>query len=152
MTYQSAVKEAAQALATGEDAHWELARLTYENTKAGGGTATQNEWAADVRKQSGRRFSRATAAQYSRMWERNVTKVTKPDWAQTWYSQYKRDAQQPKVAERGAKYTAEKGDAQAAADAVKIALDRPEVADIVIADDTANLNVTKARQRSDRSG
>ena len=63
------------------------------------------------------------ASQYATVWERNIKIVIKPTWTEAWYEMAPRDSH-PKMAERGAKYTATKGDAAAAAEAVKLALER----------------------------
>ena len=148
MDYREAVSAAAGALVRGEDENWELARLTEENTNTGidRSQVTYEKWAEDVREESGRRFSTGMAEKYAAMWREYGDRTIVRSWTEAWYEMTPRDTH-PKVAERGAKYTAEKGDAQAAADAVKIALDRDDVADLVIADDDANRAVTQARVR-----
>lgn len=88
MEYTKAVEAAAKALKTGEDANWELARLTFENTKAGGGTTTLEKWSADVRAKSGRKFATSTAGRYQKVWAHFSTKVEKPTWTEAWQSQY----------------------------------------------------------------
>lgn len=151
MDYRQAVEAAAGALQRGEDENWRLAELTYLNTNRKGerrpSAVTHEKWAKDVRKESGRKFTEGTSKEYAMMWRDKLSgKITTEEWTAAWYERRPRDTHE-KVAERGADYTAKKGDAQAAARAVKIALDRPEVADIVIADDDANRAVTNARVR-----
>ncbi len=150
MGYQEAVAEAAGALQRGEDANWELARLTHENTNTQEDRSriTMEKWCADVALASGRNFARETGRKYAKVHREHGTKVPRLSWTEAWYETVPRDTH-PKVAERGAKYTAEKGDPEAAAGAVRIALNRPEVADIVIADTDTNRNVTHARHRHD---
>jgi hypothetical protein len=76
-TYQDAVEQAATALKHGEDANWELARLTHENTRTGPGRGEQpgkvlmEQWCADVRVASGRRFSADLGKDYKRIWQRH---------------------------------------------------------------------------------
>lgn len=76
MGYQDAVAQAADALKRGEDANWELARLTFENTITGRGyrdqpgKVTMEQWCADVRDRSGRKFSPGSGERYKRIWQR----------------------------------------------------------------------------------
>src|SRR5215204_2741044 len=77
MSYEEAVASAAAALTRGEDANWELARLTHENTIKGGGRQTSDglvsmaRWCGDVRQVSGRKFSLRTGGLYKAVWEAN---------------------------------------------------------------------------------
>lgn len=71
------VAQAARALVRGEDANWELARLTCESTYNGRrGIAGSDprvsidEWAEAIRAASGRNFAASTAKIYKRVWER----------------------------------------------------------------------------------
>ena len=80
MTYEDAVTLAAGALKRGEEANWELARLTYENTKNGNGKGQPErkslaEWSADIEAASGRKFSRTTASYYRQVWALAFTSV-----------------------------------------------------------------------------
>ena len=101
-----------------------------------------------MRDKSGRRFSEWTGNRYRQMWRKYSSLYKTTNWTEGIYEINPRDTH-PKVAERAARYTAEKGNPRAAADAVKIALDRPDVADLVVADDDTNRNVTHARHRHD---
>lgn len=150
MTYQDNVAAAAVALQRGEDANWELARLTDENTntQTDRTKVTMEQWCNDVRDVSGRRFSTETGRKYAAVWREHGKKLPRLPWTEAMYDVLPRERHEA-VAERGAKFTAEKGDAQVAAEAVKIALDRPEVAALVVADAEANRAVTQARQRHD---
>ena len=74
--YNDQVRAAAAALQRGEDANWELARLTYEVCGPAGprGRDTTwvrlDDWVADVRVKSGRQFSKMTASYYREIWQR----------------------------------------------------------------------------------
>lgn len=81
MNYQDSVNAAAAALKRGEDANWELARLTYECTTSGrtaadlqaeklAGKVQMEQWTADVRAKSGRGFAVATGHIYKNIWTR----------------------------------------------------------------------------------
>lgn len=87
MGYQDAVAQAAEALKRGEDANWELARLTHENTLMMGypiqaGRVSMEQWASDVRAQSGRRFSAPHAARFKAIWGRygHADLTDRPSW------------------------------------------------------------------------
>ena len=88
MSYRDNVDLAATALVRGEDANWELARLTFENTRdratAGEqiGRVLMDEWCADVRAASGRRFGVTTGYQYKAVWRRfgYVEIQDRPSW------------------------------------------------------------------------
>ena len=77
MDYQAAVAEAAAALRRGDEADWELARLTWEHTRSNVGQREQpdkvsmSQWCDDVRKQSGRRYSDSTGYLYRHAWDRH---------------------------------------------------------------------------------
>lgn len=79
MDYRKQVEAAAAALKRGEDANWELARLTFEVCGAGSGSgswqarakagyASLERWATDVTAESGRNFSDTTAGYYRDAW------------------------------------------------------------------------------------
>lgn len=92
MTYQEAVTEAADALKRGEDANWELARLTFENTRNGGTSgqadrATMDQWCADIRHASGRRFSEANGKKYKAVWAKfgGYDHTDRPSWTDAYY-------------------------------------------------------------------
>ena len=51
-----AVAQAAEALQTATESNWTLARLTWENTRKGGGPFTLEEWSTLVQEWAGRRF------------------------------------------------------------------------------------------------
>lgn len=71
MTYRDNVEQAALALKRGEDANWELARLTHESTRTGAKDrerATMAQWCADVSVTAARGFSEWTGEQYKRCW------------------------------------------------------------------------------------
>jgi hypothetical protein len=78
MEYTEAVAQAAAALLRGEEANWELARLTYERTleKRGPagrvGVVTLEVWAANVGEKAGRTFSTWAAAAYRDVWKRRL--------------------------------------------------------------------------------
>ena len=77
MSYEENVRAAAAALKRGEDANWELARLTFEVCGPPGsgrhgnvGFTPLRVWSCDVREASGRKFSQPTAGYYRDVWER----------------------------------------------------------------------------------
>jgi len=102
MTYRDNVDLAATALVRGEDANWELARLTFENTKDNRWDADgvlMAAWCADVREASGRKFGEATGAVYKAIWRRYGLEVPPGDrlsWADA-YREVK-----PSIREEGA--------------------------------------------------
>jgi len=65
--YETAVKQAAAALQRGDDANWELARLTWQHT-SGDSPMSMATWCADVRTASGRGFTEATGYRYAAVW------------------------------------------------------------------------------------
>lgn len=93
MTYKQQVEAAAAALKRGDDANWELARLTHENTKTGRGDAksdnkvSMSTWCADIAALSGRRFSTPTGEMYKRIWTRFGPCVGKdrPAWSDAYW-------------------------------------------------------------------
>jgi hypothetical protein len=76
MSYQDNVRAAAAALTRGEDANWELARLTFDVCgDAGPGRPSADrvglrQWSSDVARASGRRFGYDTARYYRDIWIR----------------------------------------------------------------------------------
>jgi hypothetical protein len=88
MSYQDNVSAAAAALTRGEQANWELARLTCTSTAAPGErpqppvTVSLAQWAKDVQQHSGRRFSATTASFYRRLWLEYGTREDRPSWAE----------------------------------------------------------------------
>jgi hypothetical protein len=91
-TYQDHVKAAATALKIGDDANWELARLTYEVCGPPGyrGRDTTytslDTWSADVRAASGRKFSAQSARYYRTVWEKfgSNSGVTQTSWTEAY--------------------------------------------------------------------
>jgi len=91
MTYQTNVQAAAAALKRGEDANWELARLTYENTLDAGDVRTQpgkvsmERWCEDVRAVSGRAFSYRTGKRYKAIWAKSGGPAAgRPSWSEAY--------------------------------------------------------------------
>lgn len=76
MSYSENVTHAASALVRGDDANWELARLTFENTwnqgePRDGDRVSMAQWCADVvTRAPGRRFGEVTGLRYKRLWRR----------------------------------------------------------------------------------
>lgn len=70
--YDERVRLAADDLVTGEDANKHLAMLTHETTLTGKklqpDRVTMEQWTADIRQATGRRFSRATGFRYKAVW------------------------------------------------------------------------------------
>lgn len=94
MNYHEAVTQAAAALTRGEDANWELARLTYENTVTGTGArpepgkVTMEQWCVDVREASGRRFATRTGKTYKAVWSRYGLGRAGGEGLPTWIDAY----------------------------------------------------------------
>jgi hypothetical protein len=90
MSYQDNVRAAAAALTRGEDANWELARLTFENTSFRGqtsGTVSVQQWSDDIRSASGRSFGVKAAMNYRAIWERfgELSPGTvRPEWGEAY--------------------------------------------------------------------
>lgn len=90
--YQEAVQLAATALQRGEDANWELARLTYENTWSGhgpvpAGYVSMETWCGDIRQRSSRRFSVETGKLYKRIWDKYRQEPTDTlSWTDAYYT------------------------------------------------------------------
>lgn len=92
MAYRDNVDLAAAALGRGEEANWELARLTFENTYEGHGgreregRVTMAIWCRDVRTASGRRFSEASGDRFKAMWRRygSTTSPRERSWSELW--------------------------------------------------------------------
>ena len=90
--YAEAVAQAATALRQGDEANWELARLTHAHTYDRGRPSTQDgkvsmkQWCADVRASSGRRFSEGTGRIYRRVWEQHGRHVHNdlPSWIEAY--------------------------------------------------------------------
>lgn len=97
MTYEESVQQAAHALIHGEQANWDLARHTWENTVSGRpatGTplVTLSQWAQDVRDASGRKFSAATASVYRRIWAARLQRESSQvpvnfSWVEAYYEE-----------------------------------------------------------------
>jgi hypothetical protein len=92
MAYRDNVDLAATALQRGEDANWELARLTFENTwdhVAGGRDerVSMDHWCADVRAASGRKFSIAAGDHYKMIWRQFglLPDHERPSWTDASY-------------------------------------------------------------------
>jgi hypothetical protein len=95
-TMDDRVQQAADALiraTSGDIANWELAQLTYENTKAHGRPPVEDErmaiadWCERIRERSGRKFSRATGVLYRSIWEKykNYERSSFPEWNDAYY-------------------------------------------------------------------
>jgi hypothetical protein len=94
MTYRENVDLAAVALANGEDANWELARLTFENTYDLGHIASQHDrvsmerWCADIRSVSARRFGTDSGRLYKAIWRKygHYLDSDRPCWTDAYES------------------------------------------------------------------
>lgn len=91
MAYRDNVDLAAAALGRGEEANWEFARLTFENTwdQVPGGRderVSMEQWCSDVRARSGRRFGDRAGKRYKTAWRRYGATVDgeRPSWADVW--------------------------------------------------------------------
>lgn len=93
--YVEAVTAAAGCLRRGEQANWELSRLTFERTFSGrGDTEGQtalgkvalSKWCLDVRQASGGKFSDKTGAVHRRVWDRfrSVGTTDRPSWTEAY--------------------------------------------------------------------
>jgi hypothetical protein len=95
MTYRENVDLAAAALVCGHQANWDLARLTYDNTRDHGGRAIQNgrvtmeQWCVDVAAAGRTKFKPATGQLYRRAYEFYISNLHSyegyPDWTETAY-------------------------------------------------------------------
>jgi Family of unknown function (DUF6192) len=97
MAYRENVELAAAALIRGEDANWELARLTYENTYDAGDIESQSDrvtmrqWCKDVEAAvPGRkdRFSSGNGLLYKRIWRAygHYDRNDRPTWTDAAYA------------------------------------------------------------------
>lgn len=159
MTYQEAVTQAASALTRGEDANWELARLTYENTFTSGDVKAQptrvsmERWCADIRAASGRQFSYTTGNRYKAIWVRHGLPLgeDRPSWTDAWEDVH--GGPSPAVAFAG--INAERITDNATPDvkrdlAVKLMAD-PDVADAVIAQPATRRAVYESLNRREQA-
>lgn len=134
-TYDDAVGLAAAALRQGEEANWQLARLTYENTLSHGeiasqtGKATMAQWSADVRAASGRRFSAATGILYKQLWAEfgQEELLDRPTFSEAIYK-LKPGAAPDRVAERAADKHLRDASSERRAEIARELLADPEVA------------------------
>lgn len=91
MTYKQQVEAAAAALKRGDDANWELARLTDENTKAGRGPGVESgrvdmaTWCGDVAQRSGRAFGERTGKFYRRVWREFGHLRSQTSWSEAYW-------------------------------------------------------------------
>jgi len=94
-TIDARIEQACAALIRGEEANWELARLTHESTRDGRIAAQDGdyrisltEWSERIRERSGRNFARQTAGYYRMVWERfgrdRHHDVNRPSWVDAW--------------------------------------------------------------------
>ncbi len=155
-TYTEAVEEAAAALKRGEDANWELARLTYENTLMQGNAMSQpgkvnmEQWCADVRRASGRRFSAKSGRVYKAIWSEYGRHL---DGDHLPWSEAYDGVQGGTVAERfektHARNVTEKASVETKVQVARELLAEPEVAEAVVADQ-ATRNVITDHIAADR--
>lgn len=162
--YDDAVGLAAAALMQGEEANWQLARLTYENTLSLGeaasqtGKATMAQWSADVRAASGRRFSPATGGLYRQLWAEfgQEDLMNRPPWPEAIYKV--RPATAPdRMAERLANKHLREASSERKAEIARGLLADPEVAaqieneivEHVASDATRTAHVISRRRESE---
>jgi hypothetical protein len=158
MAYEEAVAQAASALKRGEDANWELARLTYENTISISGANSEigkvpmRRWAEDVQQKSGRRFSYTTANRYKAIWARygslSPARGEGPTWGEAWLEIHGGDGS---IADQLVSTDARRGIDKAPTEvrqeiAAKLLAD-PQVADAVIAQPEARRAVYESLNR-----
>ena len=153
MTYQDAVAQAASALTRGENANWELARLTYENTYAAGDTQSQSgrvsmdQWCTDVRLASERRFSAKTGERFKAIWRRyGPPTVGGPSWIEA-VEEY---VGVPSIREAFDPYTAPTTSDTKRDLAVKLMAD-PDIADAVIAQPESRRAVYESLNRREQA-
>lgn len=90
--YMTRVDLAALAVRRGDDANWELARLTDENTLDGPadqpGRVSMERWCQDVRAAAGRRFSPTTGTIYKRIHRAHadLAPAERPAWTEAYYA------------------------------------------------------------------
>ena len=94
-TLEQRIEQACAALVRGEDANWELARLTFESTRNGKFTASPGddrisitEWSERIRAKTGRSFSLSTASRFRQIWNHFGTRLAheqdRPSWSDAW--------------------------------------------------------------------
>lgn len=95
MDYQKQVEAAAAALKRGEDANWELARLTFEVCGPAGNIGRPtgdaipiSRWADDIRMESGRPFSGKIARYYRDIWDQFGKADPDPSLRMAWSEAY----------------------------------------------------------------
>jgi hypothetical protein len=92
MHYEDKVSAAAAALAMGERANWELARLTYLSTPGPGERARPGEtvpmaqWCRDVQARARQRFSTTTGGVYRKIWSEYGERTDRPMWTEAYES------------------------------------------------------------------
>lgn len=133
MRYQDQVAAAAAALKRGEDANWELARLTYENTLShnehNSDKVTMRRWCADVRAASVRRFSETTGERYKRAWRdviRQGLTADLPSWSEA-YDAITPDGFEERMAPSKAKAVLAHGTPETKRQVARELLDDPDV-------------------------
>jgi hypothetical protein len=160
MTYQQAVEQAAAALTRGEDANWELARLTWENTQTRhkeSDRATMAQWCEAIREASGRKFSEPTGKVYRAIWQEYGQEpiYTRPLWVDAYYAVNKstgktyeeaRETIERKAIERITEIATPEQKREVAAQL----LSDPEVADAVIEQPETRRAVYESLQRQEQ--
>lgn len=152
--YADQVAAAAAALTRGEDANWELARLTFENTRAHGhgeqpGRVTMEQWCADVSTSSHRRFGKATGHTYKRIWERfgDVALHLRPSWTEALYEVRPGSSPEQRHEREGARYVRD-ATPERKVEIARELLSQPEVAE-QIADEITDY-VASSPERTSR--
>ena len=159
MAYQDAVAEAASALTRGEDANWQLARLTWENTisipgaNSQTGRVSMRQWCADVETTSKRRFSMKSGETYKGMWKASLPRYAGEAELPSWTEAYDEYDGRGSFADRFADAKARQGVTSASVEvrqdlAAKLMAD-PEVADAVMDQPQARRAVYDSLQRQE---
>jgi hypothetical protein len=167
MEYRDRVKAAAAALATGEDAQWQLAQLTYESTIGHGerpsaDKVTMAQWCADVTADSPLlRFGTSPGGHYRRAWERFGETVDRPSFSDAYWevrnggnkqaefeSLHVRNAVNGSATVRRDTLRQLAADPEVRDEIVAAVRTDPELADAIVRDDTAD----RAEGRGSASG
>ena len=154
MDYQNAVAQAANALTRGEDANWELARLTYENTKTLGDPGSQpdkttmDEWCTDVRVAARRKFSISAGTLFKAVWTEygGLHAEDRPEWLEAVRAVRPAEENEAKR-ERTALAYVHAAPPEIKRDLAVKLMNDPDVADAVIGDVDSRLGVFQALNR-----
>lgn len=159
MTYTQAVEQAAAALVRGEDANWELARLTWENTIGAGdvrtalqsGRVRMETWCADVQASAGRRFGTVTGWRYKQVWAEHglSDRIERLSWDEA-YQPTKGIPRQEQVTPADTERFIEFATPERKQEVAAKLLSDPEVADAIIAQPETRRAVYESLNRQEQ--